>query len=199
MCMNAQSVHITHIYTHTLRQLHIWTSSSAWFYCTVLSLDGRSWQSHAHSACVYGCAWGRHLSSSWSWEPRQKWTLWRWSGWRWLGARPRFSGAETGWCEPLEQRGSRAPPSHSERRKYTWWWSAPVMRKRIMLDLEAKGIPSSFIHEREEKSGAMHSTCLWLHVSGRKDANIQEIVGVQSHQHSVCAEAGCYFSKEKVE
>lgn len=77
-----------------------------------------------------GCEGSWYLLSSWSWERRQKRTPWRWSGWPWLGARPRFSGAETGWCEPLERRGSRAPPSRSERRKCTWWWSAPVRRKR---------------------------------------------------------------------
>lgn len=98
------------------------------FFCDMIKswLDSCVWLPHT------GCEGSWYLSSSWSWERRQKQTLWRWSGWPWPGARPRFSGAETGWCEPLERRGSRAPLSRWERRRYTWWWSAPVMGKRRM-------------------------------------------------------------------
>lgn len=66
----------------------------------------------------------------------------------------------------------------------------------------AKGIPRGanlFIHEREEKGGAMHSTCLWLHISGKKGCKHSEVSAVQSQQHPVYAEAACYFSKKKVE
>lgn len=98
------------------------------FFCDMKKqwLDSCVWLPHT------GCEGSWYLWSSWSRERRQKQTLWRWSGWPWPWARPRFSGAETGWCEPLERRGSRAPLSRWERRRYTWWWSAPVMRKRRM-------------------------------------------------------------------
>lgn len=98
------------------------------FFCDMKKqwLDSCVWLPHT------GCEGSRYLWSSWSRERRQKQTLWRWSGWPWPWARPRFSGAETGWCEPLERRGSRAPLSRWERRRCTWWWSAPVMRKRRM-------------------------------------------------------------------